>query len=54
MELFARNYSHDQKFHKSDWLCMCKEFREDEAHLTSGHCKVYRDLSEKYSNLTYD
>ena len=33
---------------------MCKESREDKPHLTSEHCKVYGDLPEKYSNLTYD
>ena len=33
---------------------MCKESREDEAYLTSGQCKVYGDLSEKYSDQTDD
>ena len=54
MQLFAGNYSHDRRFKKSDWLCLCKESREDEDHLTSGQCKVYGDLSEKYGDLTDD
>ena len=54
MQFFAGNYSHDRRFQKSDWLCLCKESREDKAHLTSGQCKVYGDLSEKYSDLTDD
>ena len=54
MQLFAGNYSHDRRFKNSDWLCLCKESREDESHLTSGQCKVYGDLSEKYTDLTND
>ena len=54
MQLFAGNYSHDRGFKKSDWLCFCKDAQEDEAHLTSGQYKVYRDLCEKYSDLTDD
>ena len=51
---FAGNYSHDRRFAKSDWLCKCKEAREEELHLLSGQCKVYGDLTHKYSNLTDD
>ena len=40
MQPFAGNYSHDQRFKKSDWLCLCLASREDEAHLTSGQCTV--------------
>ena len=54
MQLFTGNYSHDRRFKKSDWLCFCKEAREDEAHLTYGQCKVYGDLCEKYGDLTDD
>ena len=32
--------------------CLCKEAREDKAHLTSGKCKVYRDLCNMYRNMT--
>ena len=54
MKPFAGNYSHDQRFRRSDWLCLCLESREDEAHLTSGQNTVYGDLALKYSNLTDD
>ena len=54
MQFFAGNYSHDRRFEKSDWLCFCKEAREDESHLTSGQCKVYGDLSENIPDLTDD
>ena len=51
---FAGNYSHDRRFSKLDWLCKCKEAKESELHLTSGRCKVYGDLTHKFSNLTDD
>ena len=54
MQPFAGNYSHDQRFKRSDWLCLCLQSREDEAHLTSGQCTVYGDLALKYSDLTDD
>jgi hypothetical protein len=49
---FAGNYSHDRRFAKSDFLCKCEESREEESHLLSGQCKVYGDLTHKYSDLT--
>ena len=52
---FGGNYSHDKKrFASSNWLCKCQEAKEEEIHLTSGHCKVYGDLAEKYTDLTDD
>ena len=30
----------------------CKESKKEESHLLSGHCKVYGDLTHKYSDLT--
>ena len=54
LQFFAGNYSHDKRFQKSDWLCKCEESREDEAHLLSGQCTVYGDLTLKYSDLTSD
>ena len=51
---FAGNYSKDQRFSRSDWLCKCKEARKEESHLTSGRCAVYGDLTMKYSNFTDD
>jgi hypothetical protein len=54
LQFFAGSYSHDKRFRKSDWLCKCEESREDEAHLLSGQCTVYGDLTLKYSDLTSD
>ena len=54
MHSFAGNYSRDKRYSKSDWLCLCKESREEESHLLSGECTVYGDLTQKYSDLTSD
>ena len=54
MTRFAGNFSHDQYFKKTNWLCHCKMAKEDEAHLTSTTCPVYADLREKYGDLTSD
>ena len=49
---FAGNFSHDRRFASTNWLCKCTEAREEEAHLISGQCKVYGDLTDKYCDLT--
>ena len=54
MQAFAGNYSHDKRYAGSNWLCLCQESREEESHLISGNCKVYGDLTLKYSDLTCD
>ena len=54
LQFFAGNYSRDKRFEKTDWLCKCKESREDEAHLLSGQCSIYGDLTYKYSDLSND
>ena len=36
------------------WLCLCLESREGESHLKSGDCKIYGDLTYKYSDLMSD
>ena len=54
MTRFAGNYSRDQKFKKSNWLCKCKVAREVEEHLTSTTCPIYSDIREKYADLTTD
>ena len=51
---FGGNYSHDRRFANSNWLCKCQEAREEECHLISGQCKVYGDLTDKYTDLTDD
>ena len=54
LQPFAGNYSHDRRFAGSQWLCKCREEREEEAHLLSGQCKVYGDLTLQYDDLTND
>ena len=55
LQPFAGNFSNDKKrFSKSNWLCKCEESRENESHLMAGQCKVYGDLTEKYSDFTDD
>ena len=45
---FAGNYSGDRRFAKSNWLCRCKEEKENESHLLKGECKVYGKIRNKY------
>ena len=54
LQPFAGNYSKDKRFAKTQWLCKCGEEREEEPHLLSGACKVYGDLTHKFSDLTND
>ena len=51
---FAGNYGHDRKFAHSEWLCSCREQREEESHLLAGSCRVYGDIRERYDNLEDD
>ena len=54
LEKFAGNYSNDRRFSSSEWLCRCKESREEESHLTSGNCKVFGDLKGRFGDLHDD
>ena len=36
LQNFAGNYSHDNRFAKTNWLCRCLESRENESHIISG------------------
>ena len=44
LQAFAGNYSHSQKYASTNWLCRCKESREEESHIISGKCKVLGTL----------
>ena len=48
---FAGNYGKDRRFARTDWLCKCREAREEEAHLISGNCEVYGEIRKKYDIL---
>ena len=54
LQPFAGNYFHDRRFAGSQWLCKCQEAREEEAHLLSGLCKVYGDLTLQYDDFSDD
>ena len=54
LQPFAGNYTHSRKYASSDWLCRCMENKEDKAHITSGSCKVYGDLTSKFGDLKED
>ena len=54
LQNFAGNYSNDNRFAKTSWLCRCLESRENESHLISGKCKVFGDLNERYGDLNND
>ena len=54
MHPFAGNYSHDQRFARTDWLCRCLKAKEDESHLISGNCEVYGSLRGEYGDLSID
>ena len=51
LQMFAGNYSSDQRFAKTNWRCLCGE-REVEEHLA--RCQVYEDITSKYSDLSQD
>ena len=54
MQPFAGNFSHDKRFARSQWLCRCREAREEEQHLLSGSCPVYGDIRATYGDLRED
>ena len=54
MQPFAGNYSRDRRFARTEWLCRCREAREDESHLMDGQCPVYQEIHEKYQTLDDD
>ena len=54
MQPFAGNYSKDNRFSRTEWLCRCREAREEESHLMNGNCPVYREIRQKYDNLDDD
>ena len=54
MDRFAGNYSHDRSFARTGWMCHCGLEREEVSHLTSGTCPTYKDIFEKFDNLSSD
>ena len=54
LQPFAGNYSGDNRFARSNWLCKCQVAREEELHIMSGKCTVYGDLPQKFGDLSND
>ena len=54
LQNFAGNYSNHNRFAKTNWQCRCLESRENEPHLTSGNCKVFGHLNERFGDLSDD
>ena len=48
----AGNYSRDNRFRSTGWLCRCGA-REQQEHIIS-HCEIYQDIREKYDDMTED
>ena len=51
LQPFPGNYSHDQRFAKTEFMCRCGTDKETESHLVSGHCPAYLSIREKYGNF---
>ena len=48
MQPYGGNYSRDNRFKKTNWLCFCGEAREEEEHLRGGECPVYGDIRKEF------
>ena len=51
---FAGNFSNNNKYRKTDWMCICGQSKEKEGHITSGQCPIYSDIREKYLDFNND
>ena len=49
---FAGNYSNSNRYKQTNWLCICKQNREEEHHIRT--CLVYQDIREKFGSLDDD
>ena len=54
LQFFAGNYSHNNKYAKTNWMCRCGSDREEEGHIISGQCEVYGDLRSQFGDLKED
>ena len=51
---FAGNFSHDNKYSTTNWMCKCENSKEKEKHITSYDCPVYSDIRAKYPDFDRD
>ena len=47
-------HRHDPAFRRTGGLCRCGTAPEQEQHLTSGECPLYKDIWEQHSDITDD
>ena len=52
MIAIAGNFSRDNRFRRTGWLCLCGE-REEQEHILK-HCDKYKDIREKYGDVIED
>ena len=52
MLAIAGNFSKDNRFRRTSWLCFCGE-REEQEHILK-HCKKYEDIRKTYSDIEND
>jgi hypothetical protein len=52
MIAIAGNYSRDNQFRRTGWLCLCGE-REEQEHILK-HCQKYEDIRQKYEDFEDD
>ena len=48
---FAGNFSKDNKYRKTNWMCLCLQSKEKESHIISEQYPVYSDIRQKYLNF---
>ena len=52
--LFAGNFSHDQSYSKTNWMCKCGISKEKEKQITSSYFPVYSDIRGEYQGFDKD
>ena len=51
---FAGNYTKNNKFKSSNWMCKCGQEKEQESHIIEGKCEAYKDIRANYDTLEDD
>ena len=51
MRLFAVNFSDDRDFAPTNWLCICKDSKEEKGNIRSGRYEVNGDLKTAFGDL---
>ena len=51
---FVGNFSHDNKYSKTNWMCKCTKSKENEKHITSYSCPVYAVIRADYQDFEKD